>query len=230
VLAFQTILAVSYRWRIDDANTFVISLSPVRVVEEAGAATEEDGNNMDFHFVNQSGLQVLLANIRATSQHDVFTLRSVPGSLERRVNSFCDKMKSRAAFHLERFAAVMGEDKHGHVERRIFSPPAIPGIVSPRAVAAAEHAAAHDRCSDVMEVFRSDVIVRPSRAAFHAMNRAEGPRRERPVMELLPTLAERSGDALVGAGNVAVEGHRNVELEFCHSGVRRLVRFAGLVK
>jgi hypothetical protein len=61
----QAMLVVADRWGVDDANALIIHLPPARVVEETSAITQEHGNDMDFHFVNQAGLQVLLGDIRA---------------------------------------------------------------------------------------------------------------------------------------------------------------------
>jgi hypothetical protein len=102
------------------------------------------------------------------------------------------------------------------VKRRIFSPPPVPWIISPRSIAAAKHVAAHNRGPDVLEVFRGDVVVGTGRASFHPMDRAESPRRERPIMELFPAFAQWMRDALVRPGDVAVERHCDVELELCH--------------
>jgi hypothetical protein len=104
----------------------------------------------------------------------------------------------------------------------MISPPAIPGIIFPRTVAAAKHVAAHDRRPDVLKVFRRNVVVWTRRAAFHAMDRAENPRGKRPFVELFAPFAERIGNALVRAGDVTVERHRDIEPEFCHRSRWRL--------
>src|SRR5207245_11756141 len=91
----------------------------------------------------------------------------------------------------------------GRVEGRVFSPPALPRIGSPRPVAAAEHAAAHDRRPDVCHEFGGDLIVGARVTAFHAVHLAEGPHRECPLVKLAAALAARILDALSGAGDIA---------------------------
>ena len=160
------------------------------------------GTTLDIHLVNQAGLQVLLGHGGAAAQGDVFAPPRVLGPLKGCVDAFGDEVEGRAALHFERIAGVMRKDEDGHVEGRILSPPAVPGTVSPRTVAAAKHVAAHDGRPDVLEVFRSDVVVGTSRTAFHAMDCAESPRGEGPFMQLFAALARRVGDALIGAGDV----------------------------
>ena len=64
----------------------------------------------------------------------------------RRVEAVGDEVEGRAAFHLDRFALVVGEDEDGRVVRRLVAPPATPvarPTWSTRPEPAAEHVAAH---------------------------------------------------------------------------------------
>jgi hypothetical protein len=101
------ILVVTDRWGIDDPNAFVGGLPPVRVVEKTCAIAKKYGHDVDFHFVDQTGLEVLLGDIGATAQGNVFAARSVPGPLKRCFDSVRDEMKSCPAFHLKRVAGMM---------------------------------------------------------------------------------------------------------------------------
>jgi hypothetical protein len=182
VLPSPVIFVVADRRGVDDANALVASLLPARVVEETCAIAQKHGHDVDIHLVNQAGLQVLLGQGGAAAQGDVFAPPRVLGPLKRCLDALGDEVEGRAALHFERIAGVMRKDEDGHVEGRILSPPAIPGTVPPRTVVGAKHVAAHDGRPDVLEVFRSDVVVGTSRTAFHAMDRAESPRGEGPVV------------------------------------------------
>src|SRR5437870_2080423 len=102
----EPILVVAGGWGVDDANALVGGLPPVRVLEKTSAITKEHGYNVDFHLVDQTGLQVLLGHVCAAAQVDVFAARRVLGPLKRRVNAFGDKMKGRPALHFERLAGM----------------------------------------------------------------------------------------------------------------------------
>ena len=55
------ILVVADRRGVNDANAFVIRLLPIGVIEETCAITKEYGRDVNFHFVDQASLQILLA-------------------------------------------------------------------------------------------------------------------------------------------------------------------------
>jgi hypothetical protein len=170
---------------------------------------------VDFHFVDQAGFEVLLGNVCTTAQSHVFAACSFFGPFKRCFDSVGDEVKNCSTLHLKRTAGVMGENEDSHMKRRILSPPTVPGFVSPRAVPAAKHVAAHNRGPDVLKIFRGDIVIGTGRASFHPMDRAESPRRERPIVEFLA--AQWMRDGLVGPGDIAVERHRNVELKNAHS-------------
>jgi hypothetical protein len=210
------IFVVADRRGIDDANALVLRLLTIGVVEQPGAIAKKHGNDVDFHFVDQTGLEVLLGDIGATAQGNVFAARSVPGPLKRHIDSFGDEVKSCSTLHLKRIAGVMGENEDRHMKRRIFSPPTVPGIIPPRPIASAKHVAAHDGGPNILEVLRGDIVVGTSRAALHVVDRTESPRSERPIVELFAALAQRMRDALLRTGDIAVQRHCDVELELCH--------------
>jgi hypothetical protein len=99
------------RGRVDDANAFVGRLPPVRVVEKTCAIAKRYGHDVDFHFVDQTGFEILLGDIGATTQGNVFAVRSVPGPLKRHIGSFGDEVKSCSTLHLKWAAGVMGENE-----------------------------------------------------------------------------------------------------------------------
>src|SRR5439155_11880610 len=91
-----------------------------------------------------------------------------------------------------RLAGVLGEDQHGHAERRVVSPPAVRvRIVLPGPFAAAEHPPAHDDRSGCAERFLHDLGVGVLLAALEAVALAKAGEAERPLVQLLASLAER---------------------------------------
>ncbi len=82
---------MTHCWRIGDADAFVTALSPAGIVEKTWAIAKKNRNDVDFHFIDKSGFQVLLGDARAAAQSNVFALRGSLGLLKRRVNSFVTK-------------------------------------------------------------------------------------------------------------------------------------------
>src|SRR6476620_6106692 len=204
-LAFQSVFVMAHRRGSDNANALVVALSPLGVVEKPCASTEKNGNDVNIQLINQYAVQVLLSDIRAAAQSEVFVLLSSLRVPKGRVNSFGDEVKGCAALHLNRLAGVVRDNEDRHVERRIVAPPTIPRLISPRSISAAKHVTSHDGCSDIVKIFLGDFIVGSGRASLHSVNRAKGPRRECPLVQLLTALAERILNALISHGHIAVE-------------------------
>ena len=101
------ILVVTDRWGIDDPNAFVGSLPSIGLVEKTGAIAEKHGRYVDFHFVDQTGSEVLLGNVRTTAQSHIFAACSFFGPFKRCFDSVRDEMKSCPAFHLKRVAGMV---------------------------------------------------------------------------------------------------------------------------
>ncbi len=70
-------------------------------VEEAGAAAEEDGRDVDLHLVEKARRQVLLGDVGAARDLDVLAARGVARSLERRLDAVGDELEAGLA-ELER--------------------------------------------------------------------------------------------------------------------------------
>jgi hypothetical protein len=71
------ILVVVDRRGANDANAFVIRLLPIGIIEETCAITKEYGRDVDFHFVDEASLQILLGDIRTTAQRHIFATCSL---------------------------------------------------------------------------------------------------------------------------------------------------------
>ena len=143
-------------------------------------------------------------------------------ALECRRDAVGDEVERRAAFHLERRARVVGQHEDRHVVRRARAPPALPAVVGPRPAHRAEHVAAEDPGADAVEAARGVILVDAGRAAFAAVHPAERAGREGPFVQRHAADAERVLEALVGAGAVAVDRHR--EGGDSDSGHRKILR------
>ncbi len=75
----------------DDACAFEPDLRIREVVEEPRTASEEDGDEVDLHFVDQPGFQVLLGDVRATAKGDVLAVGRFPGMFEGGLDPVGDK-------------------------------------------------------------------------------------------------------------------------------------------
>jgi hypothetical protein len=111
----------------------------------------------------------------------------------------------------------MGEDEHVVVVRRVVSPPTLPLLIPPVPAAhGPEHVAAHDAGADVLERLLHDPRALVHLAALLVMRLAPSGQRNGPVMQSLPTLAERVLLALVRAGDESVCRDRDVTPELAH--------------
>src|SRR4029079_16621644 len=106
---------------------------------------------------------------------------------------------------------VVREDEHRRVVRRVFAPPAPPGLVRPRPADGAEHVPAHEDGAEILAPGDRLSVVDARLPALLTVLRAPAPRRERPLVERLGALPERILEALVGPGGVPVDRHRDVD-------------------
>ena len=94
-------------WGVNDANALVIGLPSIGILEKTGTIAKKNGHNMDVHFVDQAGREVLPGDIRTAAQIDVFPPGRVFGLLQRRVDALSQKVKNCFALHFKRIAGVM---------------------------------------------------------------------------------------------------------------------------
>jgi hypothetical protein len=101
---------------------------------------------------------------------------------------------------------VVGEDEHRHAERGIVSPPPVRDrIVFPRALAAAEHAPAHEDRSRGVERFAHHLVVRVPLSSRHSVAFAPARKSEDPLVKSFATVAERLLYCPVLPGDEAIQ-------------------------
>ena len=86
-----------------------------------------------MQFINQTSAQVLLDRRDAAADANIFSICAVPRLSKSGFDAVCDEMERRATVHDDWRTPVMGEYKHRHVIRRVFTPPAFPIVIRPRA-------------------------------------------------------------------------------------------------
>src|SRR5580700_2508536 len=101
---------------------------------------------------------------------------------------------------------MVGEDEDGCVIRRVFAPPAFPGVVGPGSTNGAEHVSTQNPGSDIGETAGGKVVIDAGCAAVTSMDSLKCFGGEEPLVQGESADAERVGEVLMGAGAVAVEG------------------------
>jgi hypothetical protein len=165
--------------------------------------------------VQQPGVEVLPAHLGAAAHVHVSVSRGRSRLLERGLDPVGDEREAGSVLEADRLARVVGEHEDRMLERRLVAPPAPPGLV-PRAGAAAEHPAAHDRGARVRDRLAQDLVVGVRLAAVPAVHLAEARQADGPLVELLAARAERLVGPGVGSRDIAVEGGRDVEGQLAH--------------
>ena len=192
--------------------------SSVEALEEARSAAEEHRHHVHLELVEHAGVQALLDHARAAGHVDVLAAGGRARVLERRLEPVGDEGEGGTTLLLDGLAGVVGEDEDRSVEGRIVSPPGVRvRVVLPRALAAAEHAPAHDDGADPALHLRDHVVVGSALAAGEAVGLAEALQPEGPLVQELAARAERMLQARVRPRDEAVEGHRDVADESGHA-------------
>src|SRR3989304_1354503 len=123
------------------------------------------------------------------------------------MDSFRDEVKRCAACHRDGRACMMRQHKDRRVKRRVFTPPAFPVLVWPRAANRAKHIAAQNPRSDVLDAARRKIIVYSSCARFFAVQQLlKRGGWEKPLVYIQTPDAIRIAEALFRPGGKSIEG------------------------
>src|SRR5437867_4459628 len=182
----------------------------IEVVQEMLARPEQPWRDRYVQLVNEPRFEVLADRRHAAADLHILSLSTRRRSLQRLADTARDKVENRAAFHLNRRAAVMRQHKYGAVVRRVLSPPAAPGVIGPGATNRAEHVASHDPGSDALPKTRRDIVIDAGGAAGLTIDTLERAGRDKPFVQSFTTDAEGILASLVRASAVAIERNRKV--------------------
>src|SRR5258708_30615683 len=191
----------------DVLRTGVSELDEINVAKEAFARAEEHWAYRQIQLIDDSGAKILLNGGDAASDTNVFPIRGRCGCLEGAVDSIRHEVERRSSLHWDRFARVVGQHEHGVAKRRRVSPPALPGVVTPRPSNGSEHVSAEDPGAHVQEAPSEEVVVDPGRSSVLAVHALERPCGEGPLGQRLPADAHRILEALLRSGTESVDGN-----------------------
>src|SRR3569833_2468018 len=121
-----------------------------------------------MQLIDEALTKVLLDGIRPAADPHVASGRRLACTVERLANASRDEVERGAAFHLDRWARVVGQDEDWNMIRWIVPPPAFPVHVRPRTTTGAEHIPSKYPGSDILKAARGEVIVKPRRATLLA--------------------------------------------------------------
>src|SRR6476620_9644974 len=95
------------------------------------AGPEQSRRDRHVQFVDELRFEILADRCNATTDLYILSLSCRRRSLQCLADTVGDKVEDRAAFHLDRRAVVMCQNKYRAVIRRVFPPPAAPGVIGP---------------------------------------------------------------------------------------------------
>src|SRR3569832_2735169 len=138
-----------------------------------------------MQLIDEALTKILLDRIRPTADPHVASAGRLACTIESLANASRDEVKRGAAFHLDRWARVMGQDEDWNMIRWIVPPPAFPIHVRPGTTNGSEHIPPKYPGPDILTAARGEVIVNPGRAALHAGQRAqERSCRSKPLVQI----------------------------------------------
>ena len=135
-------------------------------------------------------------------------LGGVSGSFKRGMDSIRYKMKGSTSLHGDRCARVVRKHEDGSMVRRVFAPPPLPVFVGPRTSDRSKHISTKDPGTDVVKAARREFIVNAGCSSFLAEHLSKGTRSDGPFVQRDAANAKWSGEVLVGASTVAIDGNR----------------------
>src|ERR1700733_11510 len=188
-------------------------LESFQPVPQALAPSEDDWHDRDVHVVDQVGGEVSADRRGASADTHVEATGGLLSNLHGVGGVGVNEVEGRSAFHLYGGPRVMGEHEDRGMDRRVFSPPALPLFVSPRPTMRSELVPPHDLSTDApVPVARVGIVdaSAPTRIALALVEATEGPGGEEPFVEPGAGVSEWRFEALSLTGAEAVQGHREV--------------------
>ena len=183
-----------------------LELDAAEPLEEANAPSEQQWHDVNLHFVDEPRAERLLDRVRAAGDQDVL----VAGDRVRLAHGAVDAVGHERERRLSlcfRLACLVREDEHGHVEGRLVAPPT--GVL-------VHPLAEHDRAV-VQDRLFDDLRVTVSLAALEPVTLTPARETEDPLVDPLAAFSERQVRPIVSPGDVAVQRHRDVDVDFAHS-------------
>src|ERR1043165_8112632 len=123
-----------------------------------------------MQFINQPRADVLLNGRNTATDADILVFRCILSELQRGMDSARHEVKRCTAFHLDRFAWMMGQHESRYMIRRFLAPPSFPRVVLPWAAHRAEHVAPQNPGADVRHTSLRPFVINTGRAAFGAVH------------------------------------------------------------
>src|SRR3569623_712436 len=121
-----------------------------------------------MQLLDEALTKILLDRIRPTADPHVAAAGRLACTIESLANASRDEMERGAAFHLDRWARVMGQDEGWNMIRWIVPPPTFPIHVRPGTTNGSEHIPPKNPRSDILKAAGGEVVVKPGCAVFLA--------------------------------------------------------------
>lgn len=150
---------VSRKWRGFVSGATITQGRKVYFFEESFTRTKKDWRNGDVHFIDQALAKILLNDIDAATNANIFACGGVLGACKRDGSTFRHEVKSRAPIHDKGWARVVGEHEYGDVIHGVIAPPTPPAFVWPRPANWPEHVPAEDPGPDVLKTSGGKVFI-----------------------------------------------------------------------
>ena len=158
-----------------------------------------------MHLIDEACAKTGAEHGDSTADADVFAVRGRSGLFNRGVEAIGDEVERGTAFHQERWAGMVREDKNRRVIGRLVAPPAFPGVIGPRPANGSEHIPADNPGADVFEGLRGEIVVETFRAAGLVVYLSEDRGVLEPGVEFQAAAAEGVINVLMRTGTEAVE-------------------------
>jgi hypothetical protein len=178
----------------------------IHTFEESLTGAEQDWRYGYVHLVDKALAKILLDDIDSATNANILASSGSPGALKSDDRAFCDEVESRSAFHDERRARMVRQNKDGDVVHGVVAPPPPPTLIWPGSANRPEHVPAKNPSPDVLKTSSGKVFINAGCSAITTeqvlLKRSCG---HGPAMKRGAAHAEWIVDVLVWAGTETVE-------------------------
>src|ERR1041385_8589414 len=177
----------------------------IEAAEQRFALAERNRSKGEVNFIDVAGLNILPHGLDTAADLDVPCACRLARLLQRLCDAAGDKMKCRAALHLDRRPWIMGQHERRRMIGRIVAPPAFPLMVRPIPADRSEHVAAEDEGAETLHRAPGKTVIDAGFTVGFSQHLTKTPCREKPVKHLLAMHTKRMLQTLAGSRGKTVK-------------------------
>jgi len=163
----------------------------IQAAKERLPSAERNGGASEVNLIHLACHNVLPHRLDTAANLDVLGARGLARLVQSSVGAISDKVKCRAASHLDWRSRIMRQHEGRRMIGRIAAPPALPLIVWPLSTNRSEHVSTEYEGAETLHRASGERIINASFPVSISVHLTKSPRWEKPLKQLLASQTKR---------------------------------------